>query len=399
MLRTNLSTRPFYNERAVHVVVGLAALVVLALTVVNLVEVVRLSRQNTGLAGRIRDDRSAADDLSRRARQIRQGIDQNELKVVVAAAQEANTLIDGRTFSWTGLFNQLESTLPPEVMLASVRPKIDDGATTITMIVLGRRTSDLDEFMEKLEATGAFENVLPLQQNLNDDGLTQVTIEALYVPETPPAATTTAPAPPAKAAAAAAGRCPMTIFRRVLAEKRGFIYPLVGAVLLNAAVFIAVVYPLSLKVANGERDAQAASRARATAQAEFDRARATVSGKASADAELKKFYSAVLPPDQSAARRIIYGKIDKLASTASVKPGQETFAPSQERGSQLGKLTATVVLMGEYRNIRRFIHDLETAPEFLILENVALSQTSERDRGLTVVVKVATYFRIGNDGT
>jgi Tfp pilus assembly protein PilN len=204
MLRTNLSTRPFYNERAVHVALGLVALVVLALTVVNLVAVVRLSRQNTGLAAHIRDDRSAADDLGRKARQIRQGIDQNELKVVVAAAQEANALIDGRTFSWTALFNQLESTLPPEVMLASVRPKIDDGATTITMIVLGRRTSDLDEFMEKLEATGAFENVLPLQQNLSDDGLTQVTIEALYVPEAPPAATT-APAQPARAAAAGAG--------------------------------------------------------------------------------------------------------------------------------------------------------------------------------------------------
>jgi hypothetical protein len=72
------------------------------------------------------------------------------------------------------------------------------------MIVLGRRTSDLDEFMEKLEATGAFENVLPLQQNLNDDGLTQVTIEALYVPEALPAVTTE-PAPPAKAAASSAG--------------------------------------------------------------------------------------------------------------------------------------------------------------------------------------------------
>ena len=32
MLRTNLSTRPFYNERAVHVALGLVALVVLALT-------------------------------------------------------------------------------------------------------------------------------------------------------------------------------------------------------------------------------------------------------------------------------------------------------------------------------------------------------------------------------
>ena len=148
----------------------------------------------------------------------------------------------------------------------------------------------------------------------------------------------------------------MRLVRRVLAEKRGLIYPLMGAVLLNAALFVAVVYPLSLKVANGERDAQAAASAREAAQVEFDAAQATISGKDSADAELKKFYSAVLPPDQSAARRIV-GKIDKLATTANVQLGQETLEESQERGSQLGKLTATVVLTGEYRNIRRFIHD------------------------------------------
>jgi Tfp pilus assembly protein PilO len=190
----------------------------------------------------------------------------------------------------------------------------------------------------------------------------------------------------------------VTLVRRILVEKRGVIYPLVGAVLLNAALFIAVVYPLSLKVANGERDAQAAASARASAQAEFDAARATVTGKKSADEELKRFYSAVLPPDLSAARRIVYGKIDKLAAAASVTPGQERYAESQERGSSLGKLTAEVNLIGEYRNIRKFIHDLETAPEFLILENVAVSQGSERDRGLNVVARVATYFRIAPDG-
>lgn len=204
MLRTNLSTRPFYNERAVHVVLGLVALLVLALTIVNVVEVVRLSRQNTVLSARMRDDRSAADDLGRKARETRQGINQDELKVVAAAAREANALIDGRTFSWTALFNQLESTLPPEVMLASVRPAIDENGARITMIVVGRRTADIDEFMEKLEATGAFENVLPHQQNLNDDGLTQATIEALYVPEAvPEPAPAPAPAEPAKAKATA----------------------------------------------------------------------------------------------------------------------------------------------------------------------------------------------------
>jgi len=190
----------------------------------------------------------------------------------------------------------------------------------------------------------------------------------------------------------------MTTLRRVLAEKRGLIYPLVAAVLLNAALFIAVVYPLSLKVANGARDAQAAANGRKAAQGEYDAARATVTGKAAADGELKKFYSAVLPPDLSAARRIVYAKMDKLASAASVTPARRDLEETQARGSDLGKLTATVVLVGEYRNIRRFIHDLETAPDFMILENVALSQGSDRDRGLTVIVKVATYFRIATDG-
>ncbi len=273
----------------------------------------RLSRQNTVLGATMRDDRSTAAELTRKARQTRQEINQDELKIIVAAAREANALIDGRTFSWTALFNQLESTLPPDVMLSSVRPTIDDNGTKITMVVLGRRTADLDEFMEKLEATGAFENVLPHQQNLNDEGLTQATIDGMYVPEVTPAAppaASRAPAAPAKPPPAGQDdrvgcrRRAMRLVSRVLAEKRTLIYPLIGAVLVNAALFVAVVYPLSLKVANGERDAQAAASARKVAQAEYDAAQATVSGKKSADDELKKFYEAVLPPDMSAARRI-----------------------------------------------------------------------------------------------
>jgi hypothetical protein len=190
----------------------------------------------------------------------------------------------------------------------------------------------------------------------------------------------------------------MTQLRRIFLEKRRFIYPLIGAMVINAALFAAIVYPLSLKVANGERDAQAESRAMAAARAEYEAARATVTGKDSADAELKKFYNEVLPPDLSAARRILYGKIDKLMTSAAVKRGIESYAESQERDSTLGKFTATVRLFGEYRNIRRFIHELETAPEFLVLENVALSQGQEREQGLSVELKISTYFRAEGNG-
>jgi hypothetical protein len=190
----------------------------------------------------------------------------------------------------------------------------------------------------------------------------------------------------------------MTLARRILTEKRHLIYPLVGVLLLNAAVFGAIVYPLSLKVANGERDAQAAATARRTARADYEAAMATVTGKASADGELKKFYDAVLPPDASAARRIVYGRVETLASTVNVKPLRESFEITQEKGSDLAKWTAQIALVGEYRNIRKLIYELETAPEFLVLENVTVAQGDERTPGLNVTVKISTYFRAASNG-
>ena len=61
MLRTNLSTRPFYNERAVHIAIGLAAVLVAALTIWNIVRVVTLSRQNTELATRVNREHAEAE--------------------------------------------------------------------------------------------------------------------------------------------------------------------------------------------------------------------------------------------------------------------------------------------------------------------------------------------------
>ena len=43
MIRTNLSTRPFYNARAVHALLGLFAVVVIAMTAYNAVQLVRLA--------------------------------------------------------------------------------------------------------------------------------------------------------------------------------------------------------------------------------------------------------------------------------------------------------------------------------------------------------------------
>jgi hypothetical protein len=195
VLRTNLSTRPFYNERGVHLAVGVAAVLVAALTIWNVTQVVSLSRSNTELATRVNSDHAEADGLTKMAADIRAKIDKEELQLVVESAREANALIDQRTFSWTAFFNRIEATMPPDVMLTSVRPAIKDGLTRVTMIVLGRRAEDIDEFIEKLEAIGAFEDVVPAQQDRTDEGLYRVVIESTYTGVEEPAA----PEAPAKA--------------------------------------------------------------------------------------------------------------------------------------------------------------------------------------------------------
>ncbi len=180
MLRSNLATRPFYNERAAHVAIGIAAVLVLAITVLNVVQVVRLSKHSTDLSSQTGVERTEAERLTAEAARIRGSINKEELALIVGAAHEANSLIDQRTFSWTAFFNRIESTLPPNVMLTSVRPFIKDGETHVTIGVLGRRAEDVDEFMEKLEATGAFREIVPATQDRTEERLFRVTIESVY---------------------------------------------------------------------------------------------------------------------------------------------------------------------------------------------------------------------------
>jgi Tfp pilus assembly protein PilN len=183
MLRTNLSTRPFYNERAVHAGLLIATLVVVALTAVNVLRIVSLSRQNTELSTRIHQEHAEAARLAQEAATIRGGVDRDQLSHIVAAAGEANALIDQRTFSWTEFFNRLEATMPPDVMLTAVRPTFTDGQVSVVMNLLGRRAEDIDEFMERLESTGAFENVLPTREDVTEQGLYRVALSAMYLPD------------------------------------------------------------------------------------------------------------------------------------------------------------------------------------------------------------------------
>lgn len=185
MFRLNLSTRPFYNERAVHLVLGALAVGLAVLTVVNAREVVTLSARQTALRAVIAADDAKAGDLRQRAQALRAQLKVEDLESVLAAAREANLLIDRRTFSWSELLDHLEATLPPNVMLTAVSPQIEDGAITVSIGALGRSIDDVEAFITRLERTGAFTELLSASENPEESGLVRVAITGQYRPDTP----------------------------------------------------------------------------------------------------------------------------------------------------------------------------------------------------------------------
>jgi Tfp pilus assembly protein PilN len=207
MLRTNLSTRPFYNERVVHVALVVAGLVLVAVTVANVLGLVSLTRRQAEVTALVSEDGRKAEALRREATRLRATIQQDELEAVVSAAREANGLIDLRTFSWTELFNHMEQTLPPDVMLVSVQPSLVEGALTISMEIVGRSVDGIDRFMEDLEATGAFRDVLSRNEQVEEDGSYRAVLIGRYEAVAPAAETPAAAgAPEGRATAGVAGR-------------------------------------------------------------------------------------------------------------------------------------------------------------------------------------------------
>jgi type IV pilus assembly protein PilN len=183
VIRTNLSTRPFYNERAVHAWLIVIALAVAAATVFNVSRVVRYSRSDTQLAMQASRDESRAADLRLQASRLRATVDPRQIEFASSEARQANDLIDRRTFSWTELFNRFEATLPDDVRIAAVRPKVDrKNGNILTINVVGRTIEDVDRFMENLEATGAFSHTESKEERINDEGLLAAAIETTYLP-------------------------------------------------------------------------------------------------------------------------------------------------------------------------------------------------------------------------
>jgi Tfp pilus assembly protein PilO len=181
--------------------------------------------------------------------------------------------------------------------------------------------------------------------------------------------------------------------RRILAEHRRLVTPLVILLIVNAIVYAAFVYPLAQRVANVEQRNDAAGRALTAAQAEFAQANGTLTGKDRAATELATFYKDVLPSSLSGARRLTQLRLRQLARESDLTFDRDQYQEVEIRDSTLRRLGITMVLTGGYEDIRNFIHQLETSPEFVVIDNIELSSGADNEGAQVVTLEMSTYFR------
>ena len=183
-----------------------------------------------------------------------------------------------------------------------------------------------------------------------------------------------------------------TLTQRVVREHRRVVVPLAIALGVNLVVYAAAVYPLSQRVANIEQRDRTAEEQLLAARRDHAQATGTLTGKDRAAAELATFYQDVLPQDLAGARRLTQLRLAQLARQSNLKFVRATFEPTNEDKRTLTQLRIEMVLTGTYSDVRAFIHQLETAAEFVVVDNIELGQGAEGGP-LGVTLHLSTYYR------
>lgn len=196
-----------------------------------------------------------------------------------------------------------------------------------------------------------------------------------------------------KALYAFGGAVPLS---RVAADYRRWLVP-VGIVLaINVAVLVLVVLPLRQSVASSAARAATSTQSLRDAMADLKDAEATREGQSQAAKDLDRFYAEVLPPDFATARRITHVRFGQLARSHDVQFGGLAATPETLKDSTLERLHVNYELSGDWDDIRQFLFEVETGPEFIVIDNVELNEGASATAPLGLTLDLSTYYRVAH---
>jgi len=186
-------------------------------------------------------------------------------------------------------------------------------------------------------------------------------------------------------------------WRRIFAERRSILVPLLALLIIDGVLLGAVVFPLRSSVAASEEQAAAAQSDLAQANQRKKMMQTARASRDRAEKELATFYGSILPSTQAAASRVLLVEVARLARENNLRLGDRTWEEEKVKDSNLRRLTAKVELTGDYAAILRFLYDVETSESFLVIRSISLSQATRQAGGangaLQLSVEMGTFYQ------
>jgi hypothetical protein len=148
----------------------------------------------------------------------------------------------------------------------------------------------------------------------------------------------------------------MIPLRRAFEEKRRLVIPVAAGLAINVVLFVGVVYPMRARVGTAERRQQAA---------------------------------------EASARNLTYLRLQQLAEEHHLRTPHRGCDPEVNPKGMLRRVRCQMALEGSYDDVRRFIHDVETGTDFIVIDGVTLSQSGEAGGALQLTINLSTYYKYG----
>jgi|GEM_PF-6761130 len=168
------------------------------------------------------------------------------------------------------------------------------------------------------------------------------------------------------------------------------VYILAGLLILNIAVLLIILFPLRSRVSQQsgriiylEREVRKLAEEKQNLQNELE----NISHFAEQIMEFEGNYLGRRPERVEK----IMEKIDELTYKFNLKRGRTTYSPVPFQHDRLEKMRIQFNVQGEYKALRYFINMLEKSSQFLILEGMALTDSSTKDL-IQLNLVLTTYF-------
>ena len=208
-LPLNLASRPFRNNLLVGTLLTAAGIALVGGTAYNLYVYLSYGAAYATLQRAQTDDRARITTLQKQERDLAAQIKARDFKSTYGRGKLASELISKSAFSWTQLFNTLETVIPPDVVLAAIRPNISSDGIVLRLEGVAKSHGALLTFEEKLLDHSSFKRVKPIGERRLNPNLPDITflLSTDYIPpsQQPPVVTAANPDAAAAAPATATG--------------------------------------------------------------------------------------------------------------------------------------------------------------------------------------------------